>query len=173
MPQPTASRVKATRPRAPRPPAILQIEIRREIYTGKSTIGRLFVNGEFECYTLEDCARAAGTKVPGATCIPAGCYALTLNYSNRFKKIMPQLLSVPGFEGIRIHSGNTDADTEGCILVGRTRAADFVGNSRAAFGALLAKLQAATEAGSEVRVSVVDGERPLPGEPSSLPERPA
>ena len=168
MPQPTVSRVKAIRPRAPRRPAILQVEIRREIYTDKSTIGRLFVNGEFECYTLEDCARA-GRKVPGATCIPAGSYALTINYSNRFKKMMPQLLSVPGFEGIRIHSGNTDADTEGCVLVGRTRAADFVGNSRAAFGALLAKLQAATEAGSEVRVSVVDGERAEPVEniPSS------
>lgn len=151
-------------------PAALQVEIRREIYTGKSTIGRLFVNGEFECYTLEDCARAPGTKLPGATCIPEGNYSLIMNYSRRLKKRLPQLLAVPGFEGIRIHPGNTDADTEGCILVGQTRAEDFVGKSRAAFGKLLTRLQAATRGGGEVRVRVMEGERAVPN--SSIPGEP-
>jgi hypothetical protein len=135
----------------------LEIEIRREIYTGKSTTGWLFVNGQFECYTLEDCARPAGIKVPGVTCIPAGTYALTINQSSRFQRLMPQLLEVPGFEGVRIHSGNTDADTEGCILLGATRRENFVGGSRAAFRKLFSKLQAAQAAGAEIRITVKDG----------------
>jgi len=141
----------------------LDIEIRRETYTGRSTTGRLFLNGQFECYTLEDCARPEGVKVAGATCIPAGSYALTINHSSRFQRLMPQLLQVRGFESIRIHSGNTDADTEGCILVGLTRAENFVGSSRAAFRKLFGKLQAAKAAGSEIRVTVKDWET-APGE---------
>jgi len=141
----------------------LDIEIRRETYTGKSTTGRLFLNGQFECYTLEDCARPEGVKVAGATCIPAGSYALTINHSSRFQRLMPQLLEVLGFESIRIHPGNTDADTEGCILVGLTRAENFVGSSRAAFRKLFGKLQAAKAAGAEIRVTVKDWET-APGE---------
>jgi hypothetical protein len=141
----------------------LDIEIRRETYTGKSTTGRLFLNGQFECYTLEDCARPEGVKVAGATCIPAGSYALTINHSSRFQRLMPQLLEVRGFESVRIHSGNTDADTEGCILVGLTRAENFVGSSRAAFRKLFGKLQAAKAAGAEIRVTVKDWET-APGE---------
>lgn len=136
--------------------AALEIEIRREIYTGKSTTGRLFVNGHFECYTLEDCARPAGVKVPGATCIPAGTYALAINQSSRFQRPMPQLLEVPGFEGVRIHPGNTNADTEGCILLGATRREDFVGGSRGAFRKLFGKLQAAEARGAEIRITVKD-----------------
>ena len=149
--------------RAPRDdagsPPRLEIEIRREIYTSKSTMGRLFVNGEFECYTLEDCARPQEIKIAGATCIPCGTYWLAINFSNRFQRLMPELLQVPGFAGIRIHAGNTDADTEGCILVGATREDNFVGSSRTAFRGLFAKLQAARAAGGEVRVAVVDGRR--------------
>ncbi len=146
-------------------PGTLQVEIRRELYSGKSTIGRLFLNGEFECYTLEDCARPPGMKVAGATCIPAGCYALAINRSARFRRLLPQLLEVPGFEGIRIHPGNTDADTEGCILVGQARSENFVGGSRAAFKKLFRKLQAAGTAGTEVRVTVIDAR---PAEPADI-----
>lgn len=147
---------RAPRADAGQPPR-LEIEIRREIYTPKSTIGRLFVNDEFECYTLEDRARPQAIKIPGATCIPAGTYWLAINFSNRFQRLMPELLQVPGFAGIRIHAGNTDADTEGCILVGERRGEDFIGASRAAFRGLFRKLQAARAAGGEVRVAVVDG----------------
>lgn len=137
----------------------LEIEIRREIHTHKSTIGRLFVNGQFECYTLEDCARPPGVKVPAATCIPAGEYSLVINFSNRFQRLMPELLEVPGFAGIRIHAGNTEADTQGCILVGETRGEDFIGGSRAAYRRLFGKLRAAKAAGGEVRVAVVNAAR--------------
>lgn len=106
------------------------------------TLGKLYVNGTFECYTLEDVVRT-GPKVYGKTAIPAGTYEVAINYSNKFKRDLPLLLNVPGFAGIRIHSGNTAADTLGCILVGQTQTKTSVGNSRKAFDALFAKMLAA------------------------------
>lgn len=85
--------------------------------TDRNVIGDLFIDGEFFCYTLEDEIRAEGVKVYGKTCIDSGRYKVILNRSNRFKRIMPLLLNVPRFEGIRIHGGNTSKDTHGCPLV--------------------------------------------------------
>ena len=93
------------------------------------TIGHLFVNDNYFCDTLEDTTRT-GLKIFGKTSIPAGTYTVDWNWSNRFMRYMPELLSVPGFSGIRIHSGNTDQDTEGCILVGRNKVVGEVTNSR-------------------------------------------
>lgn len=83
----------------------------------RNIIGDLFINDEFFCHTLEDEKRPDGLKVYGETAIPTGTYNIKLTYSNRFKKIMPLLLDVPMFKGIRIHGGNTSKDTLGCILV--------------------------------------------------------
>ena len=116
-------------------------------FTGPDcTIGELFVDGRFECFTLEDVVRPgdiARVKVAGKTAIPPGTYAVELTMSARFKRVLPLLLNVPSFEGIRIHAGNTAQDTEGCILVGRERESNAVRGSRAALEPLLAKLQAA------------------------------
>ena len=128
----------------------MNINVCREDYSSKSTIGKMYIDGVFECFTLEDVVRN-GPKVPGATAIPAGSYNVIVDFSNRFQKDMPHILDVPGFEGIRIHSGNTDADTEGCILLGRNRAEDYVGESRLAFASFFPKLQAAGEATITVR----------------------
>ena len=119
----------------------MELLLKRKWFTDKSTIGELSVNGAFECYTLEDKVRTV--KIAGGTAIPAGRYEVAVNFSNRFQKLMPLLLNVPNFEGIRIHSGNTQDDTDGCILVGKTRDTDFVGNSRSTFAALFAKIRAA------------------------------
>lgn len=119
------------------------------------TIGNLSINGTFECYTLEDVDRGltsqwpigaiAELKIHGKTAIPTGKYEVVIGYSERFKRLLPLLLNVPGFAGIRIHPGNGPDDTEGCILVGQrvdgSRLAG--GSSRPAFSALFAKLQAA------------------------------
>src|SRR5262249_6892104 len=68
-------------------------------------------------------------------------------FSARFQRLLPELQDVPNFTGVRIHPGNTDADTEGCILVGQTKATDFIGKSRAAFDVLFPKIQAAAQTG--------------------------
>lgn len=101
------------------------------------TIGSLTVDGQWLAWTLEDAVRS-GPKVPGQTAIPAGRYPVLITHSARFRRDLPLLQYVPGFSGVRIHPGNTAADTEGCILVGLDRMTKSIGRSRAAFDALMA-----------------------------------
>jgi len=119
------------------------ITIKRLHKTEISTIGELLIDGVFECFTLEDTEREV--KIKGETAIKEGKYKVIINKSNRFKRLLPLLLNVPEFEGVRIHSGNTNHDTEGCILVGQTKSKNFIGKSRKAFDALFKKMQAAKE----------------------------
>ena len=121
----------------------MDIVVKRLHRTKKSTIGELFVDGKFECYTLEDIEREV--KIKSETAIAKGKYKVIINQSNRFKRLLPLLLNVPNFEGVRIHSGNSNHDTEGCILVGKTKSVDYVGSSRLAFDKLFKKMQLAKE----------------------------
>ncbi len=121
------------------------------------TIGELKVDDVFECWTLEDQLRPPGVKVAGQTCIPAGKYVVQITFSQRFQRLLPLVRDVPMFEGIRIHPGNTSADTEGCILVGEDRHGQSVGRSRDAFNALFAKLQDADRRGNLIFITVDDG----------------
>ena len=116
----------------------MKILVKRLHFTANSIVGEMYVDGKFECYTIEDIEREV--KVMGKTAIAKGTYKVIINMSNRFKRQLPLLLNVPNFEGVRIHPGNTALDTEGCILVGRTRAVDFVGESRKAFTKLFEKM---------------------------------
>lgn len=103
------------------------------------TIGKMYINGEYFCDTLEDTDRGLSNamqlsqiqaaKRKGTTAIPTGRYLMELTVSPRFGRTLPILIGVKGFEGIRIHRGNTDADTEGCILVGENKAVGKVLNS--------------------------------------------
>lgn len=128
------------------------------------TIGDLSVSGDPECFTLEDLVRevegapVADWKVYGKTAIPAGTYVVRITYSNRFKRPLPLLIDVPGFEGVRIHPGNTDADTDGCILPG-TRIAphgEAVEQSRAAFDRLFDRIAAAEAATDEITITIIN-----------------
>ena len=123
------------------------IEVKRFEFKDTYTVGKMYIDNIYECYTLEDVVRK-GAKVNGQTAIPTGTYNLIINHSNRFNRDLPLLENVPNFTGVRIHSGNTSANTEGCILVGTTWSGkDFIGNSRVAFNKLFDKLK--TAAGSK------------------------
>ena len=97
------------------------IEVKRDICKENFTLGKMYLDGEFYGYTLEDMVRKPGQKVPGKTAIPAGSYKVTITYSNHFKKLLPLINEVPGFEGVRIHGGNSAANTNGCLLVAKNR----------------------------------------------------
>lgn len=118
-----------------------------------ATIGELTVDGAFECYTVEDVVRPV--KIKGETAIPAGTYNVVITPSQRFKRDLPLLENVPGFDGIRIHPGNSSADTEGCILPGRTRTDRTVGESKVAFNALYGKIQQALNDGDRCEIEIV------------------
>ena len=123
----------------------MKLLLKRLHKSENSTIGELSINGKFECYTLEDVERES--KIYGKTAIPKGTYEIVMTMSNRFKKIMPLLLNVEGFEGVRIHSGNSAKNTEGCILLGTTRSVDFIGGSRQAIAKFYIKLAVALKVG--------------------------
>ena len=119
----------------------MKIEVKRLHRTSNSTIGELTIDGKFECYTLEDVER--DVKIKGETAIAKGTYKVVINQSNRFKRLLPLLINVPNFEGVRIHAGNSNHDTEGCILVGQNRSLDYITKSRKAFDSLFKKMQKA------------------------------
>ena len=118
----------------------MKLELYRKYRKDSYSIGLLYINGKFICNTLEDTDRGltydmseaaiAAVKVKGKTAIPTGVYSVQITYSPRFKKAMPILCNVRGFSGIRIHSGNSAEDTEGCILCGMNTEVGKITNSR-------------------------------------------
>ena len=133
----------------------MKIEVIRPETCGTTcTIGEMFINGEFKCYTLEDVVRPDGEKIYGETAIPAGSYRVTITHSNRFGRDLPLVNDVPNFSGIRIHPGNTAADTHGCILVGLSKSENFIGQSRLAFEGIFAQIRDAIEHGEEVQIEI-------------------
>lgn len=102
------------------------------IFKGETyTIGKLYIDGNYFCDTLEDKVRdlTKEKKVPSETAIPSGNYKITVNMSPRFKRLLPRLHDVPQFEGILIHRGNTAKDSSGCILLGENKRKGMVLNS--------------------------------------------
>lgn len=122
----------------------MKLTVKRFEYGTDYTIGRLYIDDEYFCFTLEDKVREV--KILGKTAIPTGEYKVVIDFSNRFQRKMPHILNVPNYEGVRIHTGNTSADTEGCILVGGSWAGNnFIGGSRPIFNKLFAKMEEAEE----------------------------
>jgi hypothetical protein len=135
----------------------MNIEIRRTSFGPEFTEGELYVDGSLLCYTLEDAVR--DTKVYGKTAIPCGRYRLTVTMSNRFKRRMILVNDVPNFEGVRIHAGNTAADTHGCPLVGMVKTSPndgFIGESRRAEAKVFNLVDSALMRGEEVWLDVTD-----------------
>lgn len=131
----------------------MDLLVRRRPSAHGATVGELFVNGVRECWTLEDVIRD-GPKVAHETAIPNGRYRVALTPSRRFGRMLPELLDVPGFAGVRIHPGNTADDTSGCILVGQLETNDSVEGSRLALAALQPKIARALAHGEEVWITV-------------------
>lgn len=134
----------------------MELKLNRIFLGSSATIGELLVNDKHLCGTLEDRVRPEGEKVYGKTAIPEGTYEVKLTHSPRFKKILPEILNVPNFSGIRIHTGNSSKDTEGCILVGTWdgEKEDWVGNSRIAFDELMSLLEEATNNKEKITITV-------------------
>jgi len=136
--------------------SVLSLTLDRMWYSQLSTTGELRINGEFECYILEDYYRLSKgrKKKHGETAIPRGTYGIRITKSRKFKRRLPLLISVPGFSGIRIHAGNTAKDTEGCLLPGTTRSENFVGQSKRAFNKLFKKLERAQREGKKITIRI-------------------
>lgn len=134
----------------------MNLRLQRQPSDDNRTHGDLSIDGAWECFTLEDVVR--DVKIKGQTAIPAGSYAVTLENSPRFGPDTLTVNDVPGFSGVRIHAGNTEHDTEGCPLVGRTRTATGIGESRAALAELKAKVKAALDAQDWVWLEIVNAD---------------
>ena len=137
----------------------MKIQVKRIYFGDNFTIGKMFIDGEdVKIYVLEDKFReveglpVSKWKIPNTTAIPKGMYKVIFDFSNRFKKIMPHILDVPGFEGVRIHAGNTDENTEGCLLLGLTwnGKSDFIGSSVLAINKFTEKVKNAAELTIEI-----------------------
>lgn len=136
----------------------MELRLIREPSVDGVTIGRLSVNGRFAVWTLEDEIRN-GPKVLHQTAIPAGRYRVVITKSQRFGKMLPLLENVPGFAGVRIHSGNVAADTSGCILVGMQKGQSSVLQSRVAMDVIQPQIAAALAKGEDVWLTI---ENPSP-----------
>ena len=136
----------------------MDLLLQRRPSSNGCTHGTISLGGELECVSLEDEVRPLGEKVPGKTAIPAGRYRVFVTFSNRFQRDLPILQNVPNFTGIRIHAGNTPADTEGCILVGQIRTATGIIYSKAALEIIQAKIEQAIGTGREVWIEVKNAE---------------
>jgi len=119
----------------------MDIILKRKSEINNSVIGELFIDNVFFCYTLEDKIR--DVKIKHQTCIPEGKYEVVMNFSQRFKTVLPLLLNVPNFEGIRIHAGNTIEDTSGCILLGTSVSGSLLLHSKVAIAKFLPILKSA------------------------------
>lgn len=143
----------------------MEITIDRKWKKNGYTISRIYVNGVlFGCNALEDTDRGLRSDMPlseikakkvyGQTAIPSGEYECAYTYSARFKKMLPLLLNVKGFEGVRIHSGNSAKDTEGCLILGLNLKTGMVLNSREWTNKLISKMQEAWNRKERVTIKI-------------------
>ena len=144
----------------------MELLVKRYVFQPDSTISHFSVNDKPMCHILEDFDRGLkqtdsiehinATKVYGSTCIPYGRYEVRLTMSARFKQVMPQLIDVPGFEGIRMHRGNQSSSTLGCLLLGDYKEGDvnWISQSEGNYALLMDILQRAIERDEKIWITI-------------------
>ena len=142
----------------------MELRLERKYRSSKYCIDKLYINGKYFSDALEDPDRGLTdsmsleeikkVKIKGNTCIPYGTYNVTITYSPRFKKNLPLINNVKGFGGIRIHSGNTPQDTEGCLLLGFNRVKGQVVDSRVTVSKFITQMQQALNKGEKVTITI-------------------
>lgn len=142
----------------------MEIKLHRKYRGTNYCIGKLYINNEYFSDVLEDPDRGLQDtmsiqeiqqlKVKGDTCIPYGTYDITITYSPKFKKRLPLINNVKGFEGIRIHSGNTSKDTEGCLLLGFNKIKGKVINSKETVDKFITIIQQALNNGEKITIQI-------------------
>jgi hypothetical protein len=135
----------------------MNLKLIRTDFTDKSTIGELYAiddkgTEEFLSFILEDVVREE--KIKNETAIPYGQYKVVITHSPRFRRNLPLLLDVPNYSGVRIHPGNKDTDTQGCLLPGTRKGTDYVFESKKAFEKIYEKIYKTIKAGEEVTITI-------------------
>lgn len=142
----------------------LELTVERAWKKPTYTIDRFYIDGAFLCNMIEDrdrgltqsmsLAEIKSKKVYGETAIPSGRYEVKMTYSPKFKRVLPLICNVPGFDGIRIHRGNTAADSLGCLLPGENKAVGKVINSTKYEKEIVERLTTATEVGMSIFITI-------------------
>lgn len=132
----------------------MKIDLIRHTYTDQSTIGSLAIDGLFTCFVLENPLELNPALGPAHIAIPFGTYKIGIRWSPRFKRQVLEVMDVPNRTCIEFHPGNTNKDTHGCLLPGKSRAKNFVGESMEAFEFLFGRVRAALERGETVELEI-------------------
>ena len=142
----------------------MELKLERKYRSNNYCIDKLYINGKYFSDALEDPDRGLTdtmsleeiqkVKIKGNTCIPYGTYNVTITYSPRFKKNLPLINNVKGFDGIRIHSGNTPQDTEGCLLLGLNKVKGRVVDSKVTVNKFIDIVQEALNKGEKVTITI-------------------
>lgn len=143
----------------------MKILVKRIAKRPTYTIGKMYLDGKYFCDTLEDTDRSISqstpidtikkVKLPNNTAIPTGTYKVIVNVSPKFKRLLPRLLNVPGFDGVLIHRGNTDKDTSGCILIGENKVVGRVINSTGYEAKLVSILNKAQDNKENITIEIM------------------
>lgn len=143
----------------------MKLKLKRVYFNDKYTIGKLYICDEYFCDTIEDVNRDLNkdgdlndpgeSKIMHKTAIPFGSYKVVVNLSNRFKRLLPLLIDVPHFDGIRIHNGVDETSSSGCIIVGKNTEVGKLTKSREYMNLLTDKLLSEQSKGITITIDVI------------------
>lgn len=125
----------------------MKLLLDRKEYGDDSTVADLYLDGVWECATMEPEIPVNGKALSGPVCIPPGTYDVLITWSPKFKRRLPLIINVPGRDGVRFHPGNKPDDTAGCVMTGEkvihVAGVPFLTHSSDAFERFFARLDAA------------------------------